>query len=335
MEKEGIVKISWSSLWRLLFFLIFATVLFLGRRVLVALFLAIIISAGLEEAVTFLERRKIPRTLGVILIFLAAALFLLFVLYAMLPLVIADLNLILTSLQDGSNEGWLRSITSFDATQSVNSLIKEISTSLFSDGVSPFGVFSQVLGGLALAASVLVGSFYLSLTRDGVPRFIRLVFPMNYEAVALRIYERSRRKISSWFRTQLLLSLIMGFLVGITLLILGVKHAILIGVLAGIFEIVPYVGPIFSGALAMVVSLESSVALAFYTLIAFLALNQLESHFLVPILTKRAVGLHPVIVIVAMLLGAQVGGFLGLIVAVPAAAVLQESIEELSEKGKS
>jgi predicted PurR-regulated permease PerM len=109
----------------------------------------------------------------------------------------------------------------------------------------------------------------------------------------------------------------------------------LIAVLAAIFELVPFLGPILSGAVAVVAALLTSVTLAFWTLIFFLIAQQFESHVLVPLLSRRSVGLHPVIVIVALLIGAEVGGVLGLIISVPVAAIAQEVVQDWSSKRRA
>jgi len=179
---------------------------------------------------------------------------------------------------------------------------------------------------------VVASSFYLCLSRDGVERFIKIIAPVAYEPAALRIYERSRRKIGAWFRMQLVLSIIMGLIVWGGLTVLGVQGAFLIGILAAVFELVPFIGPIVSGAFAVVSALGTSAQLAVYTLIFFVIAQQFESNVLVPLLSKRSVDLHPVIVITALLIGAEVGGFLGMVIAVPAAAVFQEVVEEWSVK---
>ena len=186
-----------------------------------------------------------------------------------------------------------------------------------------------------LAVAVIISSFYLSLTEDGVERFIKVVIPPDYEPMALKIYGQSRRLIGSWFRTQLLLSLIMGVMVWVGLAIIGVPYAFLIGFIAAICELVPFVGPIISGAIGIVSALTVSTTLAVYTLIFFLIAQQFESNLLVPILSRRAVGLHPVIVIVALLIGAEIGGFLGVIIAVPVAAVFQEVIQDWSSRKRA
>ncbi len=318
-----------------MFFAAFVAVLFQGKQILLGLFLAIIISSGLEVVVNFLERCGLPRTLGVILLFLLSLVLVIILVYAVLPLVVVELNTIFSGISNTTENSLLKSLVNINTSQSVGALLSKLSAQLFSGNVSPLDFFSKTLGGFGLAISVLVSSFYLTISRDGVERFIKVVFPTAYEKQALSIYERSRRKIGIWFQTQILLSLILGILVWASLALLGVKHAFLIGILAGVFELMPFVGPILSGAVAVLMAFSTSTSLAFYTLLVFLAIHQFESSILVPILTRRTVGLHPVIVIVALFIGVEVGGFLGLLISVPAAAVFQEVVEEWSTKKRA
>ncbi|HUZ92454.1 MAG TPA: AI-2E family transporter [Candidatus Paceibacterota bacterium] len=331
-DKQTALEISWGSLWRILFFILFVVVLFEGRQVLLGLFLAIIISSGLETMVNFLERHGMPRTLGVILIFLAALFLIVIVVYAVVPLVIVELNTIFSGLANANPNTVWGFLANLRASQSLDTLVSKFSQQFFSGSTSPLDLFSNALGGLFLALAVIVSSFYLSISRDGVERFIKTVFPADYEKPALRIYENSRKKIAFWFQTQIGLSIIMSISVWLTLTLLGVKHAFLLGILAGLFEVAPFVGPILSGATAVLVALSTSFTLAIYTLIAFLILQQLEANVFVPLLMRRSVGLHPVIVITALLIGAEIGGILGIVIAVPAAAVFQEIIDEWSSK---
>ncbi len=326
------LDISWAGLWRILFFVALIAVMYSGLRILLGLFLALVISSGLEFMVNFLEKRGLPRPLGVILIFLVFALLLVFVIYTLIPLTIIDLNSTITSFSKLATKSWWGPFLNLRAAEGANVLLSRLSSQLFADDASPLSAISNIIGGFALTASILVSSFYLSLYRDGVERFIRAVLPANLEEVALVIYERSRRKVGYWFRSQILLSLTMGALVLMALLILGVPHALLLAILAGVFELVPFIGPILAGAAAVVAAFTASPALGLYTLIVFVALQQIENHILVPLLIGKTVGLHPVIVIIALLLGAEVGGFLGILISVPAAVVLQEVIEDWSSK---
>jgi predicted PurR-regulated permease PerM len=252
------------------------------------------------------------------------------VIYLVVPFIVADLNSVLVSLNKSKLGSWLGPAFNLKATQSVGALIDKLTSQIWGGDTSPLATLSALLGGLGLAIAVIIISFYLAISRDGIERFLRAVMPLEYEAPALSIYERSRKKIGSWFRTQLLASFIMGILVWVSLGLLGLKHAFIIAMFAAIFELVPFVGPILAGAIAFVFALTTSPVLALYTLIIFLILHQFESHLLVPLLTRRSVGLHPVIVIVALLIGIETAGLLGAIIAVPLAAVLQEVLEHRS-----
>lgn len=336
MEKIGL-EVSWVSLWRILIFAGLVSVFFIGREVLLGLFLAIVVSSGLEVAVNFLEKRGLPRTFGVILVFMACLLAVSLIMYTVIPFAIVDLNSVFVTFEQSASTSWWGSIVTIETSQSLNEFANKISQLFFSGDVSPFAILTRALGNVVLGVAVLVTAFYLSLSRDGVERFIRVVFPPNYEETALRIYQRSRRKIGYWFRTQIFLTFFVGLIVWGALLFLGVRHAFLIGILSGLFELVPFAGPILAGGVAVLSALTTSPTLAIWTLIIFVFIQQFESHILVPLVTNKTVGLHPVIVIIAILLGAEVAGFWGALIGVPAAAVLQEIIEDWSstKRGKT
>lgn len=334
VNKNTTIEVSWVTLWRILFFVVLVALLYMGLQIFLGLFLAIVISSGLDFMVNFLQKLGLPRTLGVILVFLVGALLVLITVYTIIPLIIVDLNTVLSSINSIGKDSWFAPFVNFRTTQSFNVLVSKLSTQFLSGDSSPFGAFSDVVGGVALAISIIISSFYLSLSEDGVERFIRAILPADSEEEAIRVYTRARRKIGVWFRSQILLSVVMGVLSFIALLMLGVKHPFLIAVLTSIFELVPFVGPILSGSVAILAALSTSSALALSTLIVFLLIHQFEAHFLVPILLGRNVGLHPVVVIIALLIGAQVQGILGILIAVPAAVVLQEIVDDRSGRKK-
>ncbi|MDE2019042.1 MAG: AI-2E family transporter [Patescibacteria group bacterium] len=335
MDKH-IVEISWASLWRIAIFALIIAVFYLGRQIILGLFLAIIISSGVEGMVDAMERKGLPRSVGVILIFVIAVLGVILIAYTLVPFIIVELNTIFVTIGKlPEASGSLGFLLSLQTAHSATAVLKQLSNALFSGTGTPLDFLTSTLGNVGLAVSVVASSFYLSLTRDGVERFIKVVVPPEYEADVLRVYERSRRKIGSWFRAQLILSVIMGGIVWGGLTILGVPYALLIALLAALFELIPFIGPIVSGAIAVVAALGVSASLAIYTLIFFIIAQQFESNILVPIVSRRAVDLHPVIVIVALLIGAEVGGFLGIVISVPAAAVFQEVIQEWSSKKRA
>jgi predicted PurR-regulated permease PerM len=120
--------------------------------------------------------------------------------------------------------------------------------------------------------------------------------------------------------------------VWISMVLLGVPYAFLLGVSAAVLELIPIVGPIFAGSVAVLVAFSQTFNLALYTLIIFVAIQQLESSVLIPLVMKHQVGLHPALVLVALLAGSALAGIIGIILAVPITVFLQELVEGWSEE---
>ncbi|MBI2594871.1 MAG: AI-2E family transporter [Candidatus Colwellbacteria bacterium] len=322
-----ITEISWTTLWRILAMAVFVGALYLMKEALAIVLLALVISTALHPPVAYLERWKIPRILGTILLFLTVFVILAFIVYALLPVVILELNSLVRDLSDLTSR-----FLGFEAPANLINLITpnlDNLTNILLAGSVPFlEVLGRLVGGVTFVLAVLVLSFYLTVSREGVERFLRAVFPAAMEERVLQLYGRTKSKIGRWFQAQVVLSLVIGVAVFIGLRLLGVEQALVLSVIAGLFELVPIAGPIFAGALAIVVAATQSLALAFWVLIFFVALQQLEGNLLVPIIMKKAIGVHPVIILVALLGGAEIAGVVGMLLAVPAAVFLQEMTED-------
>ena len=118
MIKKTTTDVSWVTLWRVLFFVVLVALLYLGLQIFLGLFLAIVISSGLDFMVNFLQKLGLPRTLGVILIFLAAAFLVLITVYTVIPLIIVDLNTVFSSINSIGKDSWLAPFVNFRTTQS-------------------------------------------------------------------------------------------------------------------------------------------------------------------------------------------------------------------------
>lgn len=323
------LSISWGSLWRAFFVLLLSVILYLAMDVVLALFLAIVISSALDPMVSWLEKKRIPRILSTLTIYILAIFFLALLVYLIVPIALAELNSLIESLGDRLSANPL-GINVTEGLEVINKTLNNITNILLSGGRSLVDISSKFLGGLALAASVFVLSFYLTVGKDGTERFLITVLPAVYESKAIEIYDRVRRKIGRWLRGQLLLSVTVGTLVFLGLWLLGVKYSLILGIIAALAELIPYVGPIFSGSLAVLVALTNSWTLALYTLILFVIIQQLENHIFVPAVMSLTTSLNPVVILIALLIGARIFSLIGLIIAVPVAVLIQEIIEDWS-----
>lgn len=328
MEKKNL-EINWGSLWRIFGMLLLVSVFYFSKDIIIILILSVVISSALDPVVSFFESKKFPRILSTLLIFILLIGSLSFLFYIIAPVVLFELG----NLMDYLKESQPSFFGLGEASEILNVFTKNIgrwSNLLFSGSTSLSEVASRFLGNLALALSGFILSFYLTVDRDGVEKFLRAILPPAYEEKVLDVYFRTRYKIGKWLQGQIFLSVSVGAAVSLGLWILGVEHYLLLGILAAILEIVPFVGPILSGAVAVLIALSQSFTLAIYALVLFIIIQQLEAHLLTPVFMRLAIDLHPVVSIVALLLGWQLSGVIGMILAIPAAVLVQEIINNWS-----
>ena len=321
------LEITWSSLWKIVAIAALIFILFTIREAITILLLAILISSALDPAVEKLSKWRIPRLLGTIAIFLTALVSLAFLIYTIVPLSILEFRSLFANL-GGAVGQMLGSAVPDTVVNSILPQLDKIANVLLSGSTSFVDIISRVLGGVTFFLTTFILSFYLTASRDGVGKFLRAVLPENMEEKILTLYYRSKRQVGRWLQGQFILCVIVAVAVFFGLWFLGVKYALVLAIMAGIFEIVPLVGPIFAGALSVAVALGDSSGLAVSTLIFFVVMQQIEGHLLVPIVMKKAVDVHPVIVIVALLGGYQLAGIPGMLLAVPSAVVFQEVVDD-------
>lgn len=330
MEKTG-PNITWGTLWRVLLMVIFALALFYMRNVLGMLLVGIILSSALHGPVTYLEQKKIPRILSVLMIYLIGAAVIALVLYTIVPVTLIQLKYLLTHLNDLK----IPLLDIFGSSQIVSQIdqgITSLINTLFYGGSNFTTFFSDFLGNVLFIVVSLVLSFYLTLSRDGVEKFIRAVLPLDKEEYAVNLYIRTRRKLGRWLSGQVILSLIVGALTFLGLIILGIDYALVLALLAAIFELIPYVGPIAVGTVVFLISLPQSITTALLAVLIFFIIQQLEGHVLVPVIMSKAIGTDPVVILIAMLAGGEIAGIVGVLVAVPVSIIFEEVIDEWSAR---
>ncbi len=327
MEQKTSYEISWGGVWKALAVVALGWLLYLSLDILLAILVALVIAAGLDTPVSWLKKRGVPRLLSTLLFFLAGFIFLAAILYTIVPIAIADFTSLFANLRQYTGPLF----DSFEASQAlgtVGSRLNELADSLISGTLPATQIIASLFGNIFLAIAVLILAFYLTVGQDGVEKFLVSILPASYEDSAVELYLKTRKKIGQWLKGQVLLSLVVGLVVFIGLWALGVKYSLLLGILAGLFEIVPFVGPIFGGGISILIALSTSFNLAIYTLILFVVIQQLENNLLVPVVMRYATNLNPAVILISVLIGGKLFGFVGLILAIPVSVLLQELLEK-------
>jgi len=329
MEKKSI-EISWNSLWRILIVVAIGAVFFVARQVFFILFLAIVLASAIEPIVNFLEKRRIPRVFSVLMIFIIGLAILALLLYTVIPIALIEFKEF-SKKASGQDLGFL-SFLGLPQISDFNQQTTKIIDTLLGGTEPIINFITSFFGNVFLVIVAFVLTFYFAAKKRAVEDFLRVILPSNYEDYIIGIYQRSREKLGRWFFSQVLLAIIIGSLCFLGLRLLGIKYALLLAILAVVLDLLPVIGPIIAGIVAFVVALSQSWLLAIYVAIIFFVVQQIENGILRPWLAKEVMHVNPVVVIIALLVGYAVAGFLGAVLAVPAAVFLQELIDDWAER---
>lgn len=188
----------------------------------------------------------------------------------------------------------------------------------------------NVAKGIFTISLVIVLSFYFLRDFTLVKESFYYLIPRRSRPRARTILQEVDNSLGKYVRGELLLALVVGLLSYISLLILGVEFSLVWGIFAGLTNTIPYLGPFLGGAPAVLMALLTSPALALKTTLVFILIQQVECHFISPYILGKSVGLHPLVVFLALLVGGQFFGIWGLVIAVPVVAAARIVIRNLS-----
>lgn len=340
-RETQLVSISTSTIFRFFAVVLGLAALYLVRDIIFSLFFAVIVASAIEPSIEWLRRRKIARILGVIIIYTAFVLLAAFLMYLVLPLMLDELRIAAAKFTELQNQllAGIRQIggPTLDPFITENTdfffRIPLQYLQIFVNGASAAG--GQIFGGLFSVILIFVFSFYLAMQEKGVEGFLRMVTPLKYEPYALDLWKRSQQKLGRWLRAQMLLGAVVGVFIFIGLTMLGVEQAFFLGLLAAILEIIPIAGPILAAIPAVIIAFLISPILGVSVIALFLVVQQVESHVIVPVVMKKAVGLSPLVVVAALLIGAKLGGIFGILLAIPLTTVFAELLSDWEKKKRT
>jgi len=335
MNGDKFLDISWGTILKISLAFIVFYIIYLVKDILIWFIFALIISVLFNPAINFMQRIRIPRVLAVIFIYVAIFGILGLLVYWMAPAFFSEIQQfsqlfpqyfekISPPLRDLGIEAF-ESMDTF--TQSMGNFLQKASSNI----LSALAVF---FGGIGSTIFILAIALFLSLEEKWVERVIGLLFPKKYEAYVLALWERSQTKVAGWFGSRILTSLFVGVAVFVTLYLFNVEYALSLALLSGVLDFIPVIGPIFAGAVAFVFVALDSWLKALFVLITFVLIQQIEGNILSPILTRKFVGLPPVLVLLSLAIGAKLLGILGAVLAVPLAGIIFEFIRDFLKKKK-
>ena len=347
--KSNITSISISSGTLIRVFLIalgFYLIWFL-RSIFLVILTAIIIASFVESAVPYFKKIKINRALGVVILYVVTIVFLALLFYLFAPLLITEVynfsvflstyipdSSIINYFSNGAFGGAKDIVNNLSHSLSLTTLISTSNAFITNLSGGFFQVISVAFGSIFNVVLIVLISFYLSIQENGIENFLRIILPLEYEEYAVDLWKRSRRKIALWMKGQMLLGVLITILTYLMLSLLGIQYALLLSIIAGIMELIPY-GILVSLIPAVYFSyLSSGIGSSLMVAGAYIILHEFEVFLFSPLVIKNVVGLSPLVVILAAVIGFELGGFWGLVLAIPVAVFLMELLSDI-EKHKT
>ncbi|MDO8604783.1 MAG: AI-2E family transporter [bacterium] len=347
-QNDTVISITAGTIVKCLAIVVGAWVLWILRDLVMVIVTSVILASSIEPGIKFFSKLRIHRIPAVLMMYVAIAGLFFSIIVAFVPPIIDEASEItqkLPSMMESidknilgdkgilTNAFWSNSKS---GVTSVNPAFEELFGKIIGVGSASenvFGAAGAVFGGMFSFVLIVVLSFYFAMQERGIENFLRIIMPFDSEEYAINLWERSKAKIGKWMQGQLLLGVLIFVLVYLGLTILGVPYAMSLALLAGVLEIIPVFGPILSAIPGVIIAFTvGGPTLAAFVAGYYLLVQQFESHLIYPLVVRKVVGVPPILVILALIIGAKLGGFLGILISVPVAAAIMELVEDIERK---
>src|SRR5690625_1747336 len=191
------------------------------------------------------------------------------------------------------------------------------------------GGFTKVFDVILIIMVIPVLVFYFLKDYKQIKNYFRKWVPRKYQPQASTLLHAINESLGNYIRGQLLVSLFVSIATLIAFHLLGIKYALLLAIIMGLTNIIPYFGPIIGAAPAVAITITTSTKLTIFVIVAVFVIQLIESNFISPYIVGKTMNIHPIAIIFALLLGGKVYGIIGMIIAVPALTILKEVINHL------
>lgn len=324
------------------------------QTLLVSIVIAVVIASFMEPMIIFFTKKGMRRGVSVALSYSIIALTVSAFIFLALPPLVKETFSAINSLPDNiktadilnpiqkSLYGTAKNIFP-DIPQSIplEDLISLITSSFSNFAGGVFDTVSRFFGGIVSFIVVIVLSIYLTVEERGVARFLGMVTPREYEDYVINIWTRVQKKIGRWIQGQFILMGIVFLLIflGLTILkiFLGdkIQHIFLLSLVTALLEFIPVIGIFIATIIAFIFTLiKGGTGVALVVVVLFTIIHQVESHVIYPQVVKKVTGIPPLLVIISLVAGVELAGFVGVILSIPIAVFIFEYLDDHNNRKK-
>ncbi|KKP43706.1 MAG: hypothetical protein UR31_C0001G0030 [Parcubacteria group bacterium GW2011_GWA2_33_14] len=327
---EQTLDISWKTILKILIAGFILYMLFLVKDIVIWFFFALIISLLVEPVINFLRRLHFPKVIAVVLVYLSIFGLLGLMIYLTAPIFIFEINQLSQNIPDYFEK--LNPVfknLGIDVAKNFEDFSANLISGLQESSINIIKAISVFFGGLTSTVLIFVFAFYISLEEKGPERFLSLLVPKKYEGYIVNIFERSQFQVSGWFGARILACIFVGIASFIVFFLFGIKYAFILSLISGVLTLVPFIGPLVTALLALLfVGASNSWFLAAYVVVALYIIQVIENNIVTPLLMKKFLDLPPILVLISLLIGGTIFGFLGMIFAVPVFGIVYQFSRE-------
>jgi len=319
------IEVSSKTIIFTILFLLSLKMIWQIRELIFSLFIAFIIAGALKPGVDYLEKRKIPRTLASFLIYLIFILLIVGVFNLIIPPLAQEIAHLFKNLPIIIKNAFPYVSINFPAnffTQNLPSIANQAVDIIK-------GIFSNII----FVTSTLFFGFYFIIDDHLIEKLLGNFFDDLEVNKIEDVINKGQKRMAAWFWGEIILMLVIGIMSYIGLTIIGMKYVLALSVLAGLLEVIPNLGPITSAIPAFLIGFSYSPVLGGSTIILNLVIQQLENNLIVPFVMKKVIGLHPIVTLIALIVGGKLAGILGVILAVPTTIFIETVLIEI-QKGR-
>ncbi len=308
----------------ILFFLLIVGgiyLVWLAGDLIYSLVIAFILMSALRPMVQVMQKKGIPRFLAVSIAYFSFVLFFSFLLVIVIPPIVTQIITLIGSLplMLQSLNPQLAHVINVD---SLAGYLPNVTNVVFQFAS---GLFSNLL----FIVSTLFFGFYFLLEENLLKNLFEHFFPEATANRIIAVVEKAEKRMSSWFWGELVLMTIIGVMTFIGLQFINMTYILPLAVLAGILEVVPNIGPTIAVIPAFIIGISQSYILGISTIFLYTLIQQLENNLIVPVVMKKAVGINPIMSLIALIIGGRLGGILGVLLAIPVYLIAETILEEI------
>jgi len=317
MEK---IEISYKTILFTVFLLLSLFFLYQARKIILLLFVCLIFTAAFGPLINKIQKFKIPRPLAIMIFYFFIIGGLIATIASIAPVLISQTEALLNNLPRFLDEiGFFK----------LDIALSDYSDRLLDVPANVFKFAASALSNIIGIFAFLVINFYLMMERGNLKKHLHFLFSENGEKKVETLILRLEKELGGWVRAQVLLMMIIGLMSYVGLKFLDLEFALPLALIAGLLEIIPNIGPTVSMIPAIIVGFASSPVMGLAVVALYFLIQQLENNLIVPKVLQKAIGLHPLITIIALMTGLKLGGVVGSLLAIPAILFIKVIIEQL------